>query len=75
MRQWLKRCWDRRGLQPGDPATPEWREYRRECRRIARANAGPGGYQGYPLPPGATMPPIPAVMRSRRKSASEELTQ
>lgn len=48
----LKTWWARRGLEPGDPDTPEWHEYRRKCREIERRNAACGGYQGYPLPPG-----------------------
>lgn len=59
----LRRWWARRGLEPGDPPTPEWREYRRRCREVDRFNAGPGGYRGYPLPPNFTPPPIPRLWR------------
>lgn len=60
---WLQRVWERRGLEPGDPATDEWREYRRKCREVARFNAGPGGYMGGPLPPDFKTPPIPPLWR------------
>lgn len=59
------REWWRKWRHP-TPDERAWRDYHRECRRIRARNAGPGGYQGYPKPPGWTPPPIPAAWRSKQ---------
>lgn len=75
---WWRRlalAWRRRGLEPGDPDTPEWHAYRRACREIARRNAGPGGYQGGPLPPDFKPPPIPPAWRASGQQAARDFTR